>query len=1660
VALNSRLTQNIDLQADGSALVQALGVIEKSLNGIVGKAGTLGKTLEGGAKAGSAGWNAQLKQLNILMGQAQNLQKILDGMASQKATKLLGGLDEQALGKKGAAASRLAQDLDKTASAADVLEKRLGGLNKRFAELTLAGRTVGQRDLAKQFNTQNALKDVQALERQFQKLNGQTASGSGTTQQRDNMARLRTEITAANAELAKMAGNYRRTEFTQQVNGLRNLTEEYRRAAAEARKFELAQPGRAQTAQRTAVGILNQSDAQRMADMKRASSGFQFPSGISQTVSQNAAEKQLASSLDKRLRLLDMIQKAQDRGAPTRTVERLNDAYKNLGSQLGENFKRLTQVNAEIDKAGKSSFLGQFQSGLNRVGIIAGASFAVAGVYTFINAIKQATQFVVDYESALKQLQAISGSTDTQMGRLASSIGEVGRNSTYSLLEITKAATVIAQAGYSAAETGEVLKSAVTLSTASGSSPTESVEVLTSALGAFQLQAGEAARVTDTLVTGLNKSKLSMTQMGQAIQYAGATANESGVKLEELTAIAASMANAGIKSGSTIGTGLRQLLVDMKTPTEDFKKALKDVGLTVADVDVKTKGFAGVVQTLAKAGFTAEAAYASFETRAASAFLAFKGQIGGYDELALAIARGGAAADAQAMSMDSLSAQYNRLKNDLGVVAAGIGGPLVASLKIVTSLLAMFVESITDTLSAVGRMTSAVPGLNAVLVTLLTTGIGAFFGPLGVLAGLFIGLTAAIGGSSAELDAIRTKTSDAEAAFSSATSTVNNLDGAINDLIDRQASLKGNSIALQTETVTLGERFQDLYSYLGKGAQGYDELLNAMLRYRGQALKQQGLEAQTLKTNATVELDANRQKLTDSAGLGGIFTESFTQSAAKRELTASGQGAVRAANKALTSDDIGTVTTARNFFVRSNASTNGAFKNTVQLLEERLILIKRIASLESQVTSADRQISIADAGNSTDATSRYRSLTRIHGNVNGILAGGERGNMAGFDPAIASLENAIKVMKAKRDKMKEGTGQYLVLDNDISKTEQELARLVTARRLKEENEAKVRPERAFKGTNMTGTQVKGEILKTFKGANVYSEKPRSLAKQKELWDNYKAGRGPLAAKPGTSNHGSGHAIDMTPLAGVSRDQIVSYLEGLGLEVTENLDERDPKTGRNHWHFAWKAKTSSFQKSQDTALTQLRNARSSAAVGASSSAIQALLAQAKAGTATPESLSKNLGAAYKDYTNASLAQYDQQNPATGLSGDALKVQQMGRQELVAKLKTDVEKFQADFYRAVGDNIEKTFDAINSAIDAKLQTDTYSAEAPIRDADARLNVAGSRLNKDRVGAGTSYYLQQQREVAQLNSDRASLALQNGANANRTLALGQFGMEIDALPEGEDKTAKLAKYTDAMAKLNVELQKTAALQQSVNDRVTVYTNSPLEDRLKNAAAAWADNSGVMQDWTGVMENNVGPALDMMTSTLTNVFSQIMQGSMGIKGALKSIISAIGQFVVQLIAKALALAAIKWFLKLIGVELIDTPGGVGIQRRAPGKLQGGEIKPKMMMAGGPTAGYISQGVANKDTVPILGARGEFMLRKSAVDSLGLENVTAMNRHGAKAMSRMAGATVMPAPAHQEMNLYVIKPDEKPQVGPRDMVLAITDDMLQGGVTKQLVRKISQGAM
>ncbi len=88
-----------------------------------------------------------------------------------------------------------------------------------------------------------------------------------------------------------------------------------------------------------------------------------------------------------------------------------------------------------------------------------------------------------------------------------------------------------------------------------------------------------------------------------------------------------------------------------------------------------------------------------------------------------------------------------------------------------------------------------------------------------------------------------------------------------------------------------------------------------------------------------------------------------------------------------------------------------------------------------------------------------------------------------------------------------------------------------------------------------------DIVRSIGG--VITSTTRSFEQQRVLYERYLAGKGPLAAKPGTSDHETGNAIDIAKTAGKSLAKIRDAFRAAGVPIKQLLVE-----GR-HFHVSWK-----------------------------------------------------------------------------------------------------------------------------------------------------------------------------------------------------------------------------------------------------------------------------------------------------------------------------------------------------------------------------------------------------------------------------------------------------------------------------------------------------------
>ena len=570
------------------------------------------------------------------------------------------------------------------------------------------------------------------------------------------------------------------------------------------------------------------------------------------------------------------------------TTEQQRAAAQGLLNTANQAYKINPEHQADNREAARTRILGD--AGASVLTIQAGLMLNYKLLAGMQGLFGNALSSVIELDSAFRQLQAISASTNTEMVSMKQNLILVAQASKFSAAEVGNTAVLLAQAGFSIGEISQSMKGVIALAQATGTELGKSVDVVTSVLSVFNKGAGETDQVVNQLTEALNRSKLDINKMALGIQYAGNIASDSGVSFEDLTSALGAMANAGIRSGSTLGTGLRQMFIDLQKPSEKLKARLDGLGLSLDQVDLHSNGLVGVLENLRNAGFTSADAFQTFEVRAASAFAALSGNIGDFNELKDSLNDTNAAFEANGVQLEALAVQLDHLKSNLGILSAEALKPVATLVRDLSKATAHMMEKTEEgsgalmafgtVLSGLGvavavgwlsklvfELGSMVWGLTKVRSGLMaaraamaahaagtavltgatlaaTTAAASWTGALIAAAPVLIGVAAGVGlvvaayrSYANETEKLNEKLDQAKAAFNkakegaaTAKTAYESVSEAINDLSDKYGVLQHNQAATTDEAQSLVTKFGEMGFAIDDVANSKVENLMAKLR--------------------------------------------------------------------------------------------------------------------------------------------------------------------------------------------------------------------------------------------------------------------------------------------------------------------------------------------------------------------------------------------------------------------------------------------------------------------------------------------------------------------------------------------------------------------------------------------------------------------------------------------------------------------------------------------------------------------------------------------------------------------------------------------------------------------------------------------------------------
>lgn len=1527
-------------------------------------------------KAGQAA-NAQIKAMAIGLKQVDTLQNF-------KAKDTLGGFGSaQTLGRQSRALAEYRQGISKTSDAYGVLRGRMVALDVANGKLLQSGRTAPKDSLMKAENIERSAQAFGKMNNQVTGLRGRIALMGVDSQKA--FAPMLKNLEDLDAKNAKLFRNDSRSSFGRQEDQFRKQVTSLAQKVKLEEKSILNSQKKLDSLRQEAQQITTNTQLARQAELAKRVRGSNRDINNANLVGGNLGYQRQTDQVRRLERATKLAARTQnalniEMAKPNPGAARLQvliDRYRQLQTEMG---KAIALKGRE--DAGEGNKTGGFFGGLKSAGGIlqsegggaygAGAlvgrvgayAIAAGAIYSVISAFREGITFAIQFEDALAQLQAVSGSTGTEMDRLSEGILKVSKNSANSVMELTKSATIIAQAGYAGSEIEGLLENVVNLSAASGSSTDESVDILTSALGSFQLAASEATQVTDALVAALNDSKLSVNQVQLGLQYVGATARLNNITFNELVATLGAMADAGIRSGSTMSTGLRQMLVDFLDPSKKLIAQLERVGLTTSDIDVKVLGLTEVLTRLRDSGFQA---YGALETRAAAAYAVLSGNINQINKLEQATLRQNAAQNAAADRLDSVNAKWQIMLNTFSELGAQIGNNLSPLLKVLIDLL-----TIVGTI--IGGVLSAFSSLATVFGTVKTDGEAAGYSieqfnealiAQGLSAEEAARITAEYGKTT---DDLTTSVKDTAAELDSLKTTEASLRAETEKLVLRKEDLADKTGEVEAQVGILTSRFPNLRSEFKKTEGGIAGLIQAMLN----------LDFQTRKTMASVA-----QAI---AGKRALEVDSFVDR--KKELTSGFSG--RARHGGGRGGGLYDKIPGEDKFVRLMSAGN--LRSATELLATN-------PKLRAAYPDAARQAFAVVTG--YDAARIARDNAKAEADQYSYSVSGEGRQIletstrqSAESERIASQGNYEGKSRAQMDKELQQTRvELLQLQTDYAGDSSKLAIIGSALAFNSASTARLTPEEA-EGKKKSGGGRRG-------GRRTSAERARD-----KLNRDYERNQ-----------------------ARIEKEE-TEYQKNL-FENTLSVFENAPDL----------SDLPSVLTDIDINLSRWLDSEKALAV-------QTIL----------------------DATNGTdkrfAAQRDKMLEAATRNAEQLRIEQ-------------VDKI-ADVFAKV---VKNYIDTVSKGIEDQFVEATRFTERNLKIAEARVEGLSNPVGTNNVPEYLRTIKQREADVASVRNDSAQIA----ANDRRIQQyedllekvreekeeierqIGSLGISAAQAETAEGfilVTAKLDRENVKLRGLDEEIQKieqsTEGLtiaNQALRASYSVLNEVPTTfgDGMKMALEAVKLDIGAADSLGQDLIKNLDTPIRAVHESFKGFFSDIISGTVSMGQAFKNMAASIIDSILEMVAVALANQFFSLLAGVIGGAATGSTSDWGSLGRGSGVSlwNGGEVpKAKPMYNGGAIAG----GLPTRDSTLVHAAQGEYMLRRPAAMSLGKGFLDAINARGANALKDMGQNVInMPQSNTPPVNVYVVAPEEKPSMGPNDVLATFSNDVLKGGVTKKLIKQVAR---
>lgn len=354
---------------------------------------------------------------------------------------------------------------------------------------------------------------------------------------------------------------------------------------------------------------------------------MQRESQLRQTMNREQKQKETQDARERKA--AEQLTSAYSR--QSKTLNDLRKRYKDLAIEGKANttearsmLKEIRSLDTQLKKV--DATVGQHQRNVGNyrdalkgaTGMLQGFGLALGGVAIARNALG----VIVDFDTAVTDLGAISGKTADELAPLNQQAKDLGATTAFSATQVTELQIELAKLGFETEQIGKSTEPLLSFAAATGADLASAAALGGSALRAFGLEADQMERVVSTLGVATTKTALDFSALETGLSTVAPVAAAFGFSIEDSTALLGQLANAGFDASSA-ATATRNILLKMADSGGDLAQALGRPIKTADDLA------AGLAELQAK-GIDLAGALELTDARSVAAFQTF---LGGADTL-------------------------------------------------------------------------------------------------------------------------------------------------------------------------------------------------------------------------------------------------------------------------------------------------------------------------------------------------------------------------------------------------------------------------------------------------------------------------------------------------------------------------------------------------------------------------------------------------------------------------------------------------------------------------------------------------------------------------------------------------------------------------------------------------------------------------------------------------------------------------------------------------------------------------------------------------------------------------------------------------------------------------------------------------------------------